>query len=99
MSDVPQVGVRNASLGEMVVNLADAGVRVPGGFATTADASTGLSRRRWTGCQDPRYSPASTSRTSPNSPGAVRYVGYPRPPVPRAPRRDIRAGYDKAGGR
>ncbi|AGP30186.1 phosphoenolpyruvate synthase [Corynebacterium terpenotabidum] len=38
MSDVPQVGGKNASLGEMVVNLAGAGVRVPGGFATTADA-------------------------------------------------------------
>ncbi|MGO1437211.1 MAG: phosphoenolpyruvate synthase [Candidatus Corynebacterium faecigallinarum] len=38
MDDVPQVGGKNASLGEMVVNLADAGVRVPGGFATTADA-------------------------------------------------------------
>lgn len=38
MDDVAQVGGKNASLGEMVVNLADAGVRVPGGFATTADA-------------------------------------------------------------
>ncbi|MFM9377158.1 phosphoenolpyruvate synthase [Gordonia sp. VNK21] len=38
MADVPQVGGKNASLGEMVVELADAGVRVPGGFATTADA-------------------------------------------------------------
>ena len=38
MDDVPRVGGKNASLGEMVVNLADAGVRVPGGFATTADA-------------------------------------------------------------
>lgn len=38
MGDVAQVGGKNASLGEMVVNLADAGVRVPGGFATTADA-------------------------------------------------------------
>jgi pyruvate,water dikinase len=38
MDDVPQVGGKNASLGEMVVNLADAGVQVPGGFATTADA-------------------------------------------------------------
>ena len=38
MDDVPEVGGKNASLGEMVVNLADAGVRVPGGFATTADA-------------------------------------------------------------
>src|SRR6187431_826045 len=38
MTDVPQVGGKNASLGEMVSNLSDAGVSVPGGFATTADA-------------------------------------------------------------
>lgn len=38
MDDVPQVGGKNASLGEMVSALADKGVRVPGGFATTADA-------------------------------------------------------------
>ena len=38
MADLPQVGGKNASLGEMVSNLAGAGVRVPGGFATTADA-------------------------------------------------------------
>jgi pyruvate,water dikinase len=38
MDDLAQVGGKNASLGEMVSNLAGAGVRVPGGFATTADA-------------------------------------------------------------
>lgn len=38
MDDLPQVGGKNASLGEMVSTLAGAGVRVPGGFATTADA-------------------------------------------------------------
>src|SRR3954467_4447532 len=38
MADIAQVGGKNASLGEMVSNLSDAGVRVPGGFATTADA-------------------------------------------------------------
>lgn len=38
MADVPQVGGKNASLGEMVTSLAGKGVRVPGGFATTADA-------------------------------------------------------------
>ncbi|MDO5051635.1 MAG: phosphoenolpyruvate synthase [Pseudoclavibacter sp.] len=38
MSDLAQVGGKNASLGEMVSQLADAGVRVPAGFATTADA-------------------------------------------------------------
>lgn len=38
MNDVSRVGGKNASLGEMISNLADAGVTVPGGFATTADA-------------------------------------------------------------
>lgn len=38
MADLPQVGGKNASLGEMVSHLSDLGVRVPGGFATTADA-------------------------------------------------------------
>ncbi|GAB3339504.1 phosphoenolpyruvate synthase [Chromohalobacter beijerinckii] len=36
MDDVERVGGKNASLGEMISNLADAGVTVPGGFATTA---------------------------------------------------------------
>ncbi|MFO8175308.1 MAG: phosphoenolpyruvate synthase [Longimicrobiales bacterium] len=36
--DVPQVGGKNASLGEMVRALREEGVRVPGGFATTAGA-------------------------------------------------------------
>src|SRR5215831_11066353 len=38
MTDVERVGGKNASLGEMIANLAQAGIRVPGGFATTADA-------------------------------------------------------------
>ncbi|CAH9062546.1 Phosphoenolpyruvate synthase [Pseudoalteromonas sp. CIP111854] len=38
MQDVPRVGGKNASLGEMISNLSNAGVQVPGGFATTADA-------------------------------------------------------------
>jgi len=38
MSDVDVVGGKNASLGEMISQLSDAGVRVPGGFATTAEA-------------------------------------------------------------
>jgi pyruvate,water dikinase len=36
--DVEIVGGKNASLGEMISNLANAGVSVPGGFATTAQA-------------------------------------------------------------
>ena len=38
MTDVESVGGKNASLGEMISQLAGAGVRVPGGFATTAEA-------------------------------------------------------------
>ena len=51
MHDVPRVGGKNASLGEMISQLAGTGVRVPGGFATTADgyreflAQGGLDRR------------------------------------------------------
>ena len=51
LADLEQVGGKNSSLGEMVRNLASAGVRVPDGFATTADAyrrfigETGLAER------------------------------------------------------
>ena len=38
LADLEQVGGKNSSLGEMVRNPASAGVRVPDGFATTADA-------------------------------------------------------------
>jgi pyruvate, water dikinase len=38
VNDVDKVGGKNSSLGEMISQLADTGVRVPGGFATTAQA-------------------------------------------------------------
>ncbi|ADD29327.1 phosphoenolpyruvate synthase [Meiothermus ruber] len=38
MKDLEVVGGKNASIGEMMANLSQAGVRVPGGFATTAAA-------------------------------------------------------------
>ncbi|MCZ6498359.1 MAG: phosphoenolpyruvate synthase, partial [Gammaproteobacteria bacterium] len=38
MGDVERVGGKNASLGEMIGNLSPLGIRVPGGFATTAAA-------------------------------------------------------------
>jgi pyruvate,water dikinase len=50
-TDVDTVGGKNSSLGEMISQLATAGVRVPGGFATTAQAfrdflsATGLDRK------------------------------------------------------
>ena len=51
MADLDQVGGKNASLGEMIGGLAQAGIMVPGGFATTAQAyreflaANGLDRR------------------------------------------------------
>ncbi|MGA8007207.1 MAG: phosphoenolpyruvate synthase [Burkholderiales bacterium] len=51
MTDLDQVGGKNASLGEMIGGLAQAGIMVPGGFATTAQAyreflaASGLDRR------------------------------------------------------
>jgi pyruvate,water dikinase len=38
MGDVPRVGGKNASLGEMIHHLREVGISVPDGFATTADA-------------------------------------------------------------
>ena len=38
MDDVEVVGGKNASLGEMIRNLGDLGIRVPGGFATPSAA-------------------------------------------------------------
>ena len=38
MNDVERVGGKNASLGEMISHLSKVGVKVPGGFATTAQA-------------------------------------------------------------
>jgi pyruvate,water dikinase len=38
MSSVPVVGWKKPSLGEMISSLKDEGIRVPDGFATTAEA-------------------------------------------------------------
>ena len=38
LDDIFIVGGKNASLGEMIRGLSSSGIRVPGGFATTADA-------------------------------------------------------------
>jgi pyruvate, water dikinase len=42
LHDIPRVGGKTASLGELVRSLAGAGVRVPGGFAVAADAYTAV---------------------------------------------------------
>lgn len=38
IKDIPKVGGKNASLGEMITHLSQQGINVPGGFATTAEA-------------------------------------------------------------
>ncbi len=38
LTDLPRVGGKNSSLGEMISQLSDSGINVPGGFATTSDA-------------------------------------------------------------
>jgi pyruvate,water dikinase len=38
VQDIPKVGGKNASLGEMIKELGQEGVQIPGGFATTAQA-------------------------------------------------------------
>jgi len=51
IADVPSVGGKNAALGEMYSNLVPLGVKVPDGFALTADAyrhffkQTGLDKK------------------------------------------------------
>lgn len=49
IADVPLVGGKNASLGEMVRELGGKGVRVPPGYAVTADAYSALIASRGTG--------------------------------------------------
>ena len=42
IQDIPLVGGKNASLGEMFQRLTPQGVRIPPGFAVTADAFSAL---------------------------------------------------------
>jgi pyruvate,water dikinase len=49
IADVPLVGGKNASLGEMYGSISGSGVRVPNGFAITADAYRPLHARQRSG--------------------------------------------------
>ena len=100
LGDLEVVGGKNASLGEMISNLADAGVRVPDGFATTASAyqrflgDTGLAARiaeqlRGLDTDDVRALAAAGQQIR----RAV--VEQPFPPDLEA---DIRAAYDRLAG-
>lgn len=48
LDDIPRVGGKNASLGELIRALAPRGVRIPPGFAVTADAYTEILSRSGT---------------------------------------------------
>jgi hypothetical protein len=71
VNDVDKVGGKNSSLGEMISQLADTGVRVPGGFATTAQAYRVSCRSPASTTRSMPYSMRSTSMTSMNWPSAA----------------------------
>jgi pyruvate, water dikinase len=50
--DVALVGGKNSSLGEMVQQLGKKGIKVPSGFATTADAYRAYPCGQRSGCPD-----------------------------------------------
>jgi pyruvate,water dikinase len=95
MRDVERVGGKNASLGEMIRSLAQAGVRVPGGFATTASAyreflaHDGLDRRihGWLAALD-----VDDTRALAETGKRIREAVL-QAPFPAALERDIRAAY------
>ena len=97
MADIAQVGGKNASLGEMVSNLSGAGVRVPGGFATTADAYREFLAADGLYDRIRRPSRRSTSPTWRSWPGSARMCGsgswrsrFPRSSRTRSVRRTRR---------
>jgi hypothetical protein len=80
MDDVPIVGGKNASLGEMIHHLAEVGVRVPGGFATTADATaSSWPRTDWTSASRPCSMIWTWTTSRSRSPPPPEELG-PKPP-------------------
>ncbi|MDD3797601.1 MAG: phosphoenolpyruvate synthase [Novosphingobium sp.] len=100
IGDVPSVGGKNASLGEMVRELAKGGVRVPTGFATTASAyrhfiaAGGIEPRLREKIGDYQAGKASLQETG----SAIRELILSSP-IPDALAADIRAAYDKLAER
>ncbi|MFH8250185.1 phosphoenolpyruvate synthase [Microbacterium sp. B2969] len=100
MADLPQVGGKNASLGEMIGTLSRAGVRVPEGFATTADAFREFLRHE---DLDRRIQTAIASLDVEDVADLAETAGAIREwvraqPFPENLARDIRAAYDALGG-
>src|SRR6266404_1087547 len=95
MADLERVGGKNASLGEMMSALTAAGIRVPGGFATTAQAfreflsANGLDRRieEWLRSLDPKNVSALAAG------GAEIRSWILKAPFPKAFEEDIKSYY------
>jgi len=97
IGDVPSVGGKNASLGEMYRKLASQGVRVPNGFATTADAyrATLTAAGAWARLHDclDGLNPADVSDLARRAKQA-REIVYGAP-LPEQLVAEIRAGYGR----
>src|ERR671923_1119782 len=95
MADLERVGGKNASLGEMISGLAAAGIRVPDGFATTAQAF-----REFIGELAPRIE-ESLRRLDPKDVDALAKCGAEirswivKQPFPADLERDIRSKYQE----
>ena len=100
LADLEQVGGKNASLGEMISGLAGAGVRVPDGFATTAEAYRRFLRD--TGLGD--LIDEQMASLDPDDVGQLTAVGsrirsaIVDQPLPDDLEADIRAAYDGLTG-
>ncbi|WKD48484.1 phosphoenolpyruvate synthase [Microbulbifer sp. MI-G] len=100
MDDVDKVGGKNASLGEMIGSLTDAGVSVPGGFATNAEAYRAfLAQGQLAQRIAERLRGLDVSDVT-----ALAQVGAEirnwilQTPLPAQLEREIRAGYEALGG-
>src|SRR5918994_776665 len=91
LADVEQVGGKNSSLGEMVSQLSGLGVRVPNGFATTADAY-----RRFIG--DTGLADLIIERLDPLDTDDVQRLAVVAQPFPADLDADIRAAYAQLSG-
>jgi pyruvate, water dikinase len=95
MADLERVGGKNASLGEMTSGLAAAGIRVPGGFATTAEAF-----REFLGGLEPKIAERLRS-LDPQDVGALAKCGAEirswilQAPFPPAFEQEIRSKYQE----
>ncbi|MFF0991169.1 phosphoenolpyruvate synthase [Kocuria nitroreducens] len=100
LSDLEEVGGKNASLGELIRNLDTAGVVVPGGFATTATAfreflrSDGLDRRIAEILQGLDTADVSALSRA----GAQIRSLIQQSPLPSALEDAVRTGYDELAG-